>query len=38
MTKSTKLPVKLTTGAGFRGNDAALVYVGAKVKDIPGRF
>jgi type IX secretion system PorP/SprF family membrane protein len=37
-TKSTKLPVKLTTGAGFRGNDAALVYVGAKVKDIQVGF
>lgn len=37
-TKSTKTPVKLTAGAGYRGKDAALTYVGAKIKDIQVGF
>ncbi|MEZ5008806.1 MAG: PorP/SprF family type IX secretion system membrane protein [Chitinophagales bacterium] len=37
-TKSTKTPVKLTAGAGYRGKDAALTYVGAKIKDLQVGF
>ncbi len=33
-TKSVKVPIKLSLGGGYRTQDAALTYIGAKIKDI----
>ncbi len=37
-TKNEKLPLKLSLGAGYRNQDAALTYIGAKIKDVQVGF